>query len=440
MSWLPSFALEEHGTTVRREIIAGATTFATMSYIIFVQPAVLAVAGMDFGAVMVATCVASAIATLLMGLLANYPIALAPAMGHNFYFVYGVCLALHVPWQVALGANCLAGLIFVLLSAVGLRERIIDILPASLKQAIGAGIGLLIAFVGLQWGGIVVASPGTLVSLGHLTRAPALVTLGGVALLFGLHARRVPGAVLLTMLASASVCIGTGLVTYRGVVGWPPSIAPTLLQLDLPGALRPALMEAFFVFFFLALFDTVGTLVGVAGRAGLLRQGRLPRARRALLADSIGIVQGTLWGTSTITSYVESAAGVAEGGRTGLANVVTAGLFLVALFCAPLVQTVGGGVELDGLHLQPIVAPPLILIGSFMMASAAEVRWADPGEALPAFLCIAMMPLSFSIADGIGFGILAHCVVRTAQGRGREIDPLLALAALLFALRFALKA
>lgn len=440
MSWLPSFLLDEHDTNVRREVIAGATTFATMSYIIVVQPAVLAVTGMDFGAVMVATCVASAVATLLMALLANYPIALAPAMGHNFYFAYGVCLALHVPWQVALGANCIAGIIFVVLSAFGIRERIIDILPPSLKQAIGAGIGLLIAFVGLQWGGIVVASPGTLVGLGHLTNAPALVTLGGVALLFGLHARRIPGAVLLTMLAAATACVAAGLVPYRGLVDWPPSMAPTFLRLDVRGALRPQLLEALFVFFFLALFDTVGTLVGVAGRAGLLRHGRLPRARRALLADSLGIVQGTLWGTSTITSYVESAAGVAEGGRTGLASVVTAALFVLALFFAPLVQTIGGGIEVDGVFLRPIVAPPLILIGSFMMASAAEVRWSDPGEALPAFLCIAMMPMSFSIADGIGFGIVAHCAVRTAQGRGREIDPLLAVAALLFAARFALKA
>jgi AGZA family xanthine/uracil permease-like MFS transporter len=266
------------------------------------------------------------------------------------------------------------------------------------------------------------------------------VAVGGVFLLFALHARRVPGAVLLTMAASTVLCVSIGLLPLRGVVSRPPSIAPTFLQLDILGALRPEMLEAFFLFFFLALFDTVGTLVGVAERAGLLVNGQLPRARRALLADSIGIVQGTLWGTSTITSYVESAAGVAEGGRTGLANVVTAALFLAALFFAPLALTIGGGVEVDGVRLQPIVAPPLILIGAFMMASAARVSWADPGEGLPAFLCIALMPLSFSIADGIGAGLIAHGVVRAAQGRAREVDPWAAVAAALFVLRFALRA
>jgi len=431
------FDLRAHRTTARREIIAGATTFAAMSYIIVVQPTVLAAAGMDFDAVMAATCLASCVATLLMGFLANYPIALAPAMGHNFYFVYGVCLGLGVPWQDALGANFLAGVVFVVLSAVGLRERVIQILPASLKHAIGAGIGLLIAFVGLQWGGVVIARPGTLVGLGHLTAAPVAITLGGILLLFALHARRVPGAVPLTMVVTALACVGTGLVPFAGIAGWPPSVRPTLFQLDIAGAVRPSMLEALFLFFFLALFDTVGTLIGVADRAGLLRNGELPRARRALLADSLGIVQGTLWGTSTITSYVESAAGVAEGGRTGLANVITAMLFLAALFFAPLARTIAGGVDLDGVHLQPVVAPPLVLIGAFMMASAAQIAWRDPEEALPAFLCIAMMPLSFSIADGIGFGILAHCGLRLALGRIREIDPLLGIAGLLFVLRFA---
>jgi len=440
MSWLGRFDLAAQGTTVRREVVAGATTFAAMSYIIFVQPTVLSVAGMDFGAVLTATCLASAVGTLLMGLLANYPIALAPAMGHNFYFAYGVCLGLGVPWQTALGANCLAGLAFVALSTVGLRERVIDVIPKSIQRAIGPGIGLLIAFVGLQWSGIVTARPGTLVGLGDLGSAPVLLALAGVLLLFVLHVRRIPGAVLLTMLATTAFGVWRGLFPVTGVVGPPPSVAPTLLQLDLWAALHPRMIEAFLLFFFLALFDTVGTLVGVADRAGLLRNGKLPRAGRALLADSLGIVQGTMWGTSTITSYVESAAGVAEGGRTGLANVVTAVLFLVALFFAPLAEAIGAGVMVDGHRLQPVVAPPLVLIGGFMMAGMGDLDWRDPAEALPAFLCIAMMPLSFSIADGIGFGILAHTAVRLGQGRGREVSPLLFLVAVLFALRFLLRA
>jgi AGZA family xanthine/uracil permease-like MFS transporter len=340
-----SFDLAAQGTSWRREVTAGATTFATMSYIIFVQPAVLSQAGMDAGAVMVATCVASAIGTLLMAVLANYPIALAPAMGHNFYFTFGVCLALGIPWQTALGANFLAGALFVVLSLVGIRERIIEAMPPSLQHAISAGIGLLIAFVGLQWAGLVQAQPGTLVGLGDLSRPSALLAVGGLVLVFGLHAARIPGAVLLTMAATTVAGLASGVLTFHGLVSWPPSLAPTFLRLDITGALDARLIEATFLFFFLALFDTVGTLIGVAARAGLLRpDGTLPRARAALLADSLAIVQGTLWGTSTITSYVESAAGVAEGGRTGAANLVTAGLFLSALFIAPLAQTISSGV------------------------------------------------------------------------------------------------
>ncbi len=432
------FALAERGTSVRRECVAGATTFATMSYIIFVQPAVLSQAGMDFGAVMVATCAASAVATVLMALLANYPIALAPAMGHNFYFAFGVCLGLGVPWQVALGANCLAGLAFVFLSLVGVRERIIDAIPESLQHAISAGIGLLITFVGLQWSGLVVAHPGTVVALGSLAHPPVLLAVGGLALLFALYALRIPGAIVLSMLAATLVGVAAGVVEYRGIASWPPSIGPTLLQLDVTGALQPSMVEAVFIFFFLALFDTVGTLIGVADRAGFLRDGKLPRARQALLADSLGIVQGTLWGTSTITSYVESAAGVAEGGRTGLANLVTAGLFAAALFVSPLAQTIGSGVVVGSRQLYPIVAPPLVLIGAFMIAGAARIHWQDPAEGLPAFLCMVMMPFTFSIADGIGFGILAHCLIRLVQRRARELHWLLPLAAALFVVRYAL--
>jgi len=432
------FALAERGTSVRRECVAGATTFATMSYIIFVQPAVLSQAGMDFGAVMVATCAASAVGTVLMGLLANYPIALAPAMGHNFYFAFGVCLGLGVPWQVALGANFLAGLAFVLLSLVGIRERIIDAIPESLQHAIGAGIGLLITFVGLQWSGLVVSHPGTVVALGSFGQPPVLLSLGGLILLFALSALRVPAAIVLSMVAATLVGVATGVLSYRGLASWPPPVRPTLLQLDVAGALRPEMVEAVFVFFFLALFDTVGTLIGVADRAGFLRDGKLPRARQALLADSLGIVQGTLWGTSTITSYVESAAGVAEGGRTGLANLVTAALFVAALFLAPLAETIGSGVEVGSRHLYPIVAPPLVLIGAFMVAGVARVQWHDPGEGLPAFLCMVMTPFTFSIADGIGFGILAHCLIRVVQRRAKELHWLLPVAAVLFAVRYAL--
>jgi len=423
---------------VRKEFLAGATTFATMSYIIGVQPALMATVGMDFGAVMAATCVASAIGTLLMGALANYPIALAPAMGHNFYFAFGVCAALGVTWQVALGANFIAGAIFVVLSAIGLRERLIDAVPQTLKDAIASGIGLLIAFVGLKWGGIVVGKEGTLVALGDLTSPATRTALGGILILAILYARGVRGAIILAMLATTLLGISQGLIELRGFVARPPSLSPTFLELDIAGALRPEMLEVVFVLFFLALFDTIGTLIGVAGQAGLLVAGKLPRARRALLADSLSIVQGTLWGTSTITSYVESAAGVAEGARTGLANVATALLFLCALFFFPLVQTIAAKVVVDGRELYPAISAPLVLVGALMLRPAARIPWRDPEEAVPAFLCMVIMPFSLSIADGIGFGMVSYCLVKAAMGRAKEIDWLLLLFALLFACRYIL--
>ncbi|MBI4542381.1 MAG: NCS2 family permease, partial [Gemmatimonadetes bacterium] len=376
------FRLRESGTTVRTEILAGATTFATLSYIIFVQPAVLGVASMDRGAVLVATCLASAVATLIMGLYANYPIAVAPAMGHNFFFAYTVVVGMGVPWAVALGADFLAGALFVALSVFRFREAVMDAVPEPLKAAIPVGIGLLIAFVGMQWGGIVVANPGSLVALGELTSPPTLLALGGFLLIAMLHLRRVRGGILIGILATTASGVALGLLPYRGIVGRPPSLAPTFFKLDIGGALRPELIEVVFVFLFLAVFDTVGTLIGVSTQAGFLKEGRLPRAGRALFCDAVGTTAGTLLGTSTVTAYVESAAGVAEGGRTGLANVVTAVLMLLAVFFAPLAQLVGGGVDVaGGTKLYPVTAAALMTIGYLMFGGVARVRWDDLSEA-----------------------------------------------------------
>ena len=330
------FRLSASGTDVRTEILAGATTFLTMAYIIFVQPAVLGAAGMDQGAVLTATCLASAFATVLMAVLANYPIAVAPAMGHNFFFAFTVVVGQGTPWQIALGAVAIAGLIFIVTAGIGLRERVITAVPESLKHAIAVGIGLLIALIGLQWSGIVVDSPGTLVTIGDLTRPPvvlAVATLAGMAILM---ARRVRGALLVGMLGATAVALAAGLVRFEGVVAMPPSLAPTFLQLDILGALQPALFDVVLVFFLLALFDSIGTLIAVAGRIGIVRNGTLPRVRQALLADAAGTVVGAGLGTSTVTAYIESSTGVAAGGRTGLASMVTAALFLVALFFHPL--------------------------------------------------------------------------------------------------------
>lgn len=431
------FKLSAAGTSVRTEVIAGTTTFLTMAYIIFVQPAVLAAAGMDSGAVLTATCLSSAIATLIMAFAANYPIAVAPAMGHNFFFAFTVVVAGGTPWQVALGAVALAGLVFVLTAGVGLRERVIDALPDSLQHAIGAGIGLLIAIIGLEWGGVIVDAPGTLVTLGSL-RTPAVgVTLGTLALVAVLTARGVRGATLIGMACGTVVSLGLGIVQFQGVTSSPPSLAPTFLQLDILGALTPALIDVVFVFFFLALFDSIGTLVGLTRRMGIVRDGKVPRIRQALLADASGTVIGACLGTSTVTAYVESSTGVAAGGRTGLASVVTAAFFLVALFFHPLVRMVGGGYDAGGgLTLYPIVAPALILVGVMMMESVRHIAWQDFTEAMPAFLVLTIMPLSFSITDGIAFGLIAYALLKPATGRGRELDWLVYVFAGLFVVRY----
>ena len=431
------FELAAHKTDVRTEVIAGITTFLAMAYIIFVQPAVLSAAGMDFGAVMVATCLASALATLLMGLFANYPIAVAPAMGHNFYFAFTVCVAMKVPWQIALGAVAIAGLIFILTATIGLRERLIVVIPTSLKHAIAVGIGLLVAQIGLQWGGLVVDSPGTLVTLGHLSAPVTLLTLFGLLVVGILLARGVPGALLIGMLASTVVGLATGLVKYQGLLGVPPSMTPTLLQLDFAGAWSATMLPVILIFFFLALFDSVGTLVGVASHAGLLKDGTLPRARQALLADAVGTVAGAALGTSTVTAYIESSTGVAAGARTGLANVVTAALFLLSLFFHPLVKMIGGGYQAGGtLVLYPVVAPALILVGTLMIGSVRQIAWDDLTEAIPAFLTVILMPLTVSITEGIAFGFISYAVLKLATGRSREAHPLVYLFAGLFVARY----
>ena len=431
------FHLADHGTTVRTEAVAGVTTFLTMAYIVFVQPAVLGAAGMDFGAVLVATCIASAFGTLLMAFLANYPIAVAPAMGHNFFFAYTVCVAMKIPWPIALGAVAIAGLLFIATAGIGLRERLITAIPESLKHGIAVGIGLLVAFIGLQWGGLVVAAPGTLVGLGKLGSPPALLTVFGLLVIGLLVARQVRGALLIGILASTAVALMSGMVRYEGVISAPPSLAPTWLKLDVPGALTLSMLPVIFVFFFLALFDSVGTLVGVASQAGLMRGGTLPRARQALLADAMGTVAGAALGTSTVTAYIESATGVSAGGRTGLANVVTAFLFLASILCFPLVRTIGGGYAAGGVVLYPVVAPALVLVGTMMMAGVRAIDWSDPTESVPAFLTIVMMPLTVSITDGIAFGFIAHAALKLGTGRAREAHWLVYLCAGLFLLRYA---
>ncbi|HPW18530.1 MAG TPA: NCS2 family permease [Candidatus Aminicenantes bacterium] len=433
-----TFRLAENGTTVRRELLGGATTFMTMSYIIFVQPAVLGAAGMDKGAVMVATCLASALATLLTGLLANYPIAQAPAMGHNIFFAVVVCGAMGYTWQVALGANFLSGLVFVLLALAGVWGKLVEAVPAALKYGIAVGIGLLIAFVGLEYGGLIVARPGALVSLGDVTSPPVLLALSGLALTAVLMAVRFPGAILAGILATALAGLPLGIVKYRGLMAPVPSLAPTFLKLDIAGAVETGLLAVVFVFLLLDVFDAIGTLIGVGGSAGFLVDGRLPRADKAMLADAAGTVGGVLLGTSTVSSYVESVTGIAQGARTGLANVATSALFLGALFFSPLAEMISGEVAHGGLVLRPAIAPALIVVGSMMMKCVKLIDWDDFTEALPAFLGIVIMPLTMSITEGISFGFISYALLKLAAGRGRRVHWLVYLVAGLFVLRYVL--
>ena len=431
------FKLKESHTDVKTEIVAGITTFVTLSYIIFVQPTVLSACGMDFGAVLVATCVAGAAATFLMGLYANYPVALAPGMGQNFFFAYTVVLQMGISWEKALGAVFISGVLFLFLSFFGFREKLIDGIPDSLKEAIAVGIGLFVAMIGFQWSGIIVGSPGTLVSLGSLHSAPVLLALFGLLLTVVLASLRIRGALLWGILATALAGLPLGVVQYHGILGRVPSLMPTLLKLDIPGAFDLGLVSVVFVFFFLALFDSVGTLIGVSSQAGLLVNGKLPRAKQALAADAFGSVSGALLGTSTVTAYVESAAGVSEGGRTGLANMVTGLLMLASLFLYPLSRMAGDGMKLpNGFQIYPVVAPALIVVGSMMLRNVRRIRWDDSTEAIPAFLTMVVMPFAFSITEGIAFGFISYAILKLVARRGREVHGLVYLFAVLFILRY----
>lgn len=433
------FRLKENNTTIRTEFIGGLTTFMTMSYIIFVQPAILSVAGMDKGAVMVATCVSSAIATLLMGLLAKYPVALAPAMGHNIFFAVIVCGTMGYSWQVALGAVFISGMIFIFLSVVGVWEALVEAVPDSLKHAIAVGIGLLIALIGLEYGGLVVGTPGVLVGIGNLTSKPVILVLFGVVCISVLMALRVPGAILLGIIATALAGIPAGVVKYHGFLSAPPSLAPTIFKLDILGALNLGLLTVIFTFFFLDLFDTMGTLIGVSGPAGFLKKGKLPRVNQAMFSDAVGTVGGALLGTSTVTSYIESTTGIAQGAKTGLANVFTSILFMAALFFSPLVEMIGGEYMHEGLALHPVIAPPLIIVGCLMMTCVSFIPWKDITEAIPAFLTIIIMPFTVSITEGIAFGFISYSVLKLVTGKGKQVHWIIYAFSILFVFRYLLK-
>lgn len=458
------FRLAEHGTSVRTELVAGLTTFLTMAYIIFVQPAVLSGAmfgmktGMDFGAVTTATCLAAALASAIMGLYARYPIAQAPGMGENFFFVFGAIPAATAAgfangWQVALGVVFLSGVLFLVLSLFRVRETVLNALSPSLKNGIAVGIGLFIAFIGLQNAGLIIKSPATGVTLNHHFGSPdLLIFFGGLFLAVSLHARKVRGAILwgiagATLLAvvfklalphlpeslAASKDITESALVKRfaiadRIVAAPPSLAPTFLQMDLRGACSLAMLPFVIVFLFMVLFDTVGTLVGVGEQAGFIKDNQLPRAKEAFVADALGTTAGACLGTSTVTSYIESATGVEAGGRTGLTSLTTAALFLLALFFSPVIAMVGG--------YAPLTAPALVLVGAMMLRNVSKIDWDDPTESVPAFLTLLGIPLCYSIADGLALGFISYPAIKLLTGRGRSVHWVLHVLAVLLVIYF----
>jgi len=406
------FAIKAQGSSVPTELLAGLTTFLTMAYIIIVNPAILAEAGMDHGAVFAATCLAAAGGSLLMGLLANYPIALAPGMGLNAYFTYTVVLGLGHSWQVALGAVFVSGLLFLALALTPARETIIDAIPHSLKLAISAGIGLFLGTIALKNAGVIVAHPSTLVTLGNLHQPSVLLSIAGFLIMVALDARRVPGAILIGILGTAATGMALGVSPFGGIVSAPPSIAPTFLAMDVGGALDLGLVAIIFAFLFVVVFDNAGTLVGLAHRSGLLDAcGKLPRTGRVLIADALAASGGAALGTSSTTSFIESAAGIKAGGRTGLTAVTVAGLFLLALFFSPLAASIP----------PYATAPALLFVACVMAGSLSGIDWDDVTEAVPATITALAMPLTFSIADGITFGLISYTAIKLLSGRGREV-------------------
>jgi AGZA family xanthine/uracil permease-like MFS transporter len=424
-----TFKLVQNGTDVRTECIAGVTTFLTMAYIVFVNPTILANAGMDKGAVFVATCIAAAVSTLIMALYANYPIALAPGMGLNAFFAFTLVLGYKYTWQQALAFVFVSGVLALIISITPLRAYVINSIPRNLKLAVSAGIGLFLAIIALEEAKVVVAHPATLVTLGDLTKWPALLALAGFVLIAALNSRNILGSTLIGILVVTFIGIPLGLAKYSGVVSLPPSLAPTLLQLDFSRMFEATAVVAMFTLLLVDFFDTAGTLIGVAHRGKLLDEnGELPRLRQALVADSSATAIGSLLGTSNTTSYIESAAGVAAGGRTGLTGVVVAALFLLALFFAPLAGMIPAYAS----------AAALLYVAVVMARGLAEMDWDDLTETAPAVVTAIAMPLTYSIATGIGLGFITYALAKILSGRVAEAKPAVVALAILFGIKFAI--
>ncbi|RKD23708.1 guanine permease [Caminicella sporogenes] len=421
------FKLSAHKTDVKTEIVAGITTFMTMAYILIVNPDILSATGMDKGGVFTATALSAALATMLMAFLANLPFALAPGMGLNAFFAFSVVIGMGYSWQFALTAILIEGIIFILLTLFNVREAIINGMPMVIKNAVSVGIGLFIAFIGFQNSGIIVDNPATLVALGNVKSPGVLLAIAGIILTGYLLVKNVKGALLIGMLGTTALGMILGITNLpSGVVSVPPSIAPVAMKFDFSKIFTLDMLVVVFTFLFVDLFDTIGTLVGVSAKADLLdEEGRVPNAKQALLADAIGTTAGAMMGTSTVTTYVESASGVAEGGRTGLTAFTTGVLFLISMVFAPILTSVPA----------QATAPVLILVGLFMMSPILKIKFDDFTEAIPAFLTIILMPLTYSIAEGIVFGIISYVLLKTLSGKYKEVHPMMYIIAVLFLIK-----
>lgn len=420
------FKLREHGTDVRTELLAGVTTFLTMAYIIFVNPSILGDAGMPKDAVFVATCLAAALGSLVMGLYANYPIAMAPGMGLNAYFAYGVVKGMGYSWEAALGAVCISGILFVIITLVRVREMIINGIPFSVRTAITAGIGLFLAIISLKNAGIIAPHPATYITLGDLHKAPAILAVIGFFAIVALDRLRIKGAILIGILLVTILSFLFGGNQFGGIVSAPPSLEPTLFKLDLSGALSFGILNVVLVFFLVELFDATGTLMGVANRAGLLKAGKMDRLNKALLADSSAIVAGAFMGTSSTTAYIESASGVQAGGRTGLTAVAVAILFLACLFIAPLAGAVPAYAT----------APALFFVSCLMLRELADIPWEDTTESVPAVITALLMPFTYSIANGVAFGFISYAGLKLLTGRAKEVPVIVWIIAAIFVFRY----
>lgn len=435
--FLSILSIDKTSLDLKTEIEGGLATFFTMCYIIFVQPVVLSKLNMDPGAVMIATCLSSAIACFAMGILANYPVALAPGMGHNFLFV-AIASSYSLTFQQALGIVFVSGMLFVILSFIPFREKILNDIPTGIKHGISVGIGFLITLIGLEWAGIVVGAPGTYIGLGKLNSSPVLISFIGFIIIVFLTLKGIKSAIIWGILVSTALSLLYGLSHFSGIIDYPPSISPTFGKLEISkDFFTLSFLNIIFTFLFLDVFDTVGTLVGVGEQGKFIVNGKLPRAKQAFLADAIGTVFGSIFGTSTVTSYIESASGISVGARTGIASIVTGILFLLSIFFYPLVKTVGSAyITGKGLVLYPTIAPALIFVGFLMISNIKKIEFTNYEESIPAFLAVILIPLGFSIADGIAISFITYCFIKILLMKYKEVSVVVYILTMIFLFRY----